>query len=134
MKSWLNQKQFMYLLGNKQDKRNQRIVPCVLLHLWAELRRQSKKEKKGKAQISEYRYNIVFATKGTYHDRTRPFAAHRVTPTYLRSQKDVPTRWWGRHYSRGEELPPERQQLSWCGFVARLVAQEAGVIMTWRIL
>ena len=27
-----------YLLGNKQDERNQKIVPCVLLHLWAELR------------------------------------------------------------------------------------------------
>ena len=60
-----------YLLGNKQDERNQKLVPCVLLHLWAELRRQIKKETEGKAQIGEYRYNIVFATKGTYHGRTR---------------------------------------------------------------
>ena len=43
-----------YLLGNKQDERNQKLVPCVLLHLWAELRHKSKKEKEGKARIGEY--------------------------------------------------------------------------------
>ena len=56
-------------------------------------------------------------------------AARRVPRTYLRSQRDVPTRWWGRSYGCGEELPPERQQLPLRGIVARLVAQEAGV---WR--
>ena len=58
-------------------------------------------------------------------------AARRVPPTYLRSQRDVPTRWWGRSYGCGEELPPERQQLPWRGIAARLVVQEAGV---WRSL
>ena len=36
------------------------------------------------------------------------FAARRVPPSYLRSQRDVPTRWWGRSYGCGAVVPPER--------------------------
>ena len=39
-----------YLLGNKQDKGNQKLVPCLSLHLLAELRRQIKKEKEEKVR------------------------------------------------------------------------------------
>ena len=56
-------------------------------------------------------------------------AARRVPPTYLRSQRDVPTRWWGRSYGCGKELPLERQQLPWRGFVSRFVVEEAGIII-----
>ena len=88
------------------------IVSCVLLHLRAKLQGRSKKEKEGQARIGEYvslhhTVSCVVTKALTVAERVA-FAARRVPPSYLRSGRDVPTRWRGRNYGCCVVVPPER--------------------------
>ena len=87
------------------------VIPCVLFHLLAELRRRSKRAKGGKVRIGEHQCFVTqrdSRTRALTVAKRITFAARRVQPSDRWSQRDVPTRWRGRNYGCCVAVPPER--------------------------
>ena len=94
-----------------------RLIPCVLLHLWASCSDGAKRRRKEKHElvIIDIPWYIVFRNKGHLSIVVKrvAFAARHVPLSYLQPWRGIPTQWWGRIFVVAYlVLPPERPNMA----------------------